>query len=185
MQLIFRLPDVVKTADVSIGDEEWEQVSSLIKEALVKATEFRKTEGSALAVALMGHVAFIETGMEKITPYEQARLQRMRDRMKKNLLENFSEENIDNNRFEQEMIYYLEKLDISEEKTRLQSHCNYFRETMQAEGFNGKKLNFISQEMGREINTMGSKANDADIQKLVILMKDELEKIKEQVLNVL
>jgi len=185
MQLIFRLPDVVKTAEVSISDEEWEQLSKVIREALVKTNEFRRAEGSSLEDALNDHVSFIETSLTKIAPYEQARIQRLRERMRKGLLENFSEENIDQNRFEQEMIYYLEKLDISEEKIRLLSHCNYFRETMASEGFNGKKLNFISQEMGREINTLGSKANDADVQKLVILMKDELEKIKEQVLNVL
>lgn len=185
MQLIFRLPDVVKTAELSVGDDEWKEVRTLIEDALTKVNEFRATEGKSLESALQNHVQFILQKMHEITPHEENRILRVREKLYKSLKENLSEENIDKNRFEQELIYYLEKLDISEEKIRLASHCQYFNETLAAEGLNGKKLNFITQEMGREINTMGSKANDAQIQKLVILMKDELEKIKEQILNVL
>lgn len=185
MQLIFKLPDVVKTAEISIADEEWEEVKKVIEEALKKVNEFRISEGKSLEDALNAHVNVIRVKLEEVAPYEQNRITKIREKMKKSLQDNFSDENIDGNRFEQELIYYLEKLDISEEKTRLTSHCNYFIETLTSDGFNGKKLNFISQEMGREINTLGSKANDASIQKLVILMKDELEKIKEQILNVL
>lgn len=185
LQLIFRLPDVVRAAEESVSDEEWTAIAALIADALTKAMEFRRAEGIALSRALQAHVESIESLLEKVNPFEQQRLVRIRERMRKSLAENVGDENIDQNRYEQEILFYLEKLDISEEKTRLRSHCDYFRETMGAEGFNGKKLNFISQEMGREINTLGSKANDADIQKLVVLMKDELEKIKEQVLNVL
>ena len=123
--------------------------------------------------------------MSEVEPHEKQRTEKLRDKLRKSMLDTVPESEIDKNRFEQEIVYYLEKLDISEEKIRLKNHCDYFIETMNADGFNGRKLNFISQEMGREINTMGSKAADAEIQRIVVNMKDELEKIKEQVLNVL
>ncbi len=185
MQLIFRLPEVIKTSEETISDEMWNEIKSLIIEALKRCMDFRRAEGNSLMNALDNHVSIIEKHLETTTPFEITRTEKLRDKLRKSILELLNESEIDKNRFEQEIIYYLEKLDISEEKVRLKSHCNYFRETMRADGFNGRKLNFISQEMGREINTLGSKASDANIQRIVVLMKDELEKIKEQVMNVL
>jgi uncharacterized protein (TIGR00255 family) len=185
MQLIFRLPEVIKTSEETLSDETWKEIKSLITDALTRCMDFRRAEGSSLMNALDNHVSIIEKYLETATPFEITRTEKLREKLRKSILELLNESEIDKNRFEQEIIYYLEKLDISEEKVRLKSHCNYFRETMHAEGFNGRKLNFISQEMGREINTLGSKASDANIQRIVVLMKDELEKIKEQVMNVL
>jgi uncharacterized protein (TIGR00255 family) len=185
MQLIFRLPEVIKTSEEKLSDETWKEIKSLITDALTRCMDFRRAEGSSLMNALDNHVSIIEKYLETATPFEITRTEKLREKLRKSILELLNESEIDKNRFEQEIIYYLEKLDISEEKVRLKSHCNYFRETMHAEGFNGRKLNFISQEMGREINTLGSKASDANIQRIVVLMKDELEKIKEQVMNVL
>ncbi|MCX7744751.1 MAG: YicC family protein [Flavobacteriales bacterium] len=185
MQLIFRLPEVVKTSEETLSDETWNDIKSLITEALNRCMEFRRAEGISLMKALENHVAMIEKFLEETTPFEISRTEKLREKLRKSMLEVVKESETDQNRFEQEIVYYLEKLDISEEKVRLKSHCNYFRETMQADGFNGRKLNFIGQEMGREINTLGSKASDAQIQRIVVQMKDELEKIKEQVLNVL
>jgi uncharacterized protein (TIGR00255 family) len=147
--------------------------------------KFRRSEGEQLQMALVEHIKRIEELMASVTPFEGARVTRLRERLQKNLEDSIKDGKIDKDRYEQEIIFYLEKLDITEEKIRLKSHLDYFIETMNGEGFNGRKLNFIGQEMGREINTLGSKANDSEIQKLVVLMKDELEKIKEQVLNVL
>lgn len=185
MQLIFRLPEVVKTSEETLSEETWNEIKSLITDALSRCVEFRLAEGVSLMKALENHVLIIEKYLEETTPYEINRTEKLREKLRKSMLEVVKESETDQNRFEQEIVYYLEKLDISEEKVRLKSHCNYFKETMQAEGFNGRKLNFISQEMGREINTLGSKASDAQIQRIVVQMKDELEKIKEQVLNVL
>lgn len=183
--VILRMPDVVRPSDESISDEEWEAVQAVIRETLSKAREFRKSEGQRLSAALTGHVKAIEDYLTQVKPFEENRIRKFREKLQRSLIEGVGEDSVDANRFEQELIYYLEKLDIAEEKTRLKTHCDYFLETMQEKGYNGKKLNFISQEMGREINTLGAKAYDSDIQKLVVLMKDELEKIKEQVLNVL
>lgn len=185
MQLIFRLPEVVKTSEETLSEETWNEIKFLITEALNRCMDFRRAEGVSLMKALESHVATIEKYLEETTPFEINRTEKLREKLRKSMLEVVKESETDQNRFEQEIVYYLEKLDISEEKVRLKSHCNYFKETMQAEGFNGRKLNFISQEMGREINTLGSKASDAQIQRIVVQMKDELEKIKEQVLNVL
>lgn len=185
MQLIFRLPEVIKTSDEVLGEETWNEIKSLIIEALTRCMDFRLAEGKYLMDALNNHVAIIEKKLEEITPFEISRTEKLREKLRKSLADIVKEPETDKNRFEQEIIYYLEKLDISEEKTRLKSHCNYFKETMHADGFNGRKLNFISQEIGREINTLGSKASDAQIQRIVVQMKDELEKIKEQVMNIL
>lgn len=185
MQIIFRMQDVVKPADGEMTDKEWAAMESVAIEALDQCMKFRRSEGEQLQIALVDHIKRIEELMAGVAPYESARVTRLRERILKNLDDSIKDGKIDKDRFEQEIIFYLEKLDITEEKIRLKSHLDYFIETMKGEGFNGRKLNFIGQEMGREINTLGSKANDSDIQKLVVLMKDELEKIKEQVLNVL
>lgn len=185
MGLVFKMPEVVKAADESVDEAEWIQIRKIIVEALEKVSEFRRSEGEALTKALVSHVDAIENYLEKVVPFEGNRAVKLREKLLRSLHEMVTDEAIDKNRFEQELIYYLEKYDIHEEKVRLKNHCDYFRETLHGSGFNGKKLNFIGQEMGREINTLGSKAYDADIQRLVVYMKDDLEKIKEQVLNVL
>lgn len=185
MQLIFRLPEVIKTSEEILGEETWNEIKSLISEALTRCMDFRLAEGNSLMNALNNHVAIIEKKLEEITPFEISRTEKLREKLRKSIADIVKESETDKNRFEQEIIYYLEKLDISEEKTRLKSHCNYFKETLHADGFNGRKLYFISQEIGREINTLGAKASDAQIQRIVVQMKDELEKIKEQVMNIL
>lgn len=185
MQIIFRMPDVVKPAEGEITETEWKQIETTASHALDQCMKFRRAEGEQLQLALTDHIERIATLMAEVAPFETERVTRLRERLFKNLEDSVADGKVDKDRFEQEIIFYLEKLDITEEKIRLKSHCDYFIETMKSEGFNGRKLNFIGQEMGREINTMGSKANDSNIQKLVVLMKDELEKIKEQVLNVL
>lgn len=185
MQLIFRLPEVIKTSEEVLGEETWNEIKSLISEALTRCMDFRLAEGNSLMNALYNHVAIIEKKLEEITPFEISRTEKLREKLRKSIADIVKESETDKNRFEQEIIYYLEKLDISEEKTRLKSHCNYFKETLHADGFNGRKLYFISQEIGREINTLGAKASDAQIQRIVVQMKDELEKIKEQVMNIL
>jgi uncharacterized protein (TIGR00255 family) len=185
MQVIFRMPDVVKPAEGEITEKEWKELEVIANTALDQCMKFRRAEGETLQVALIEHIQRIEELMNGVEPFEGARVTRLRERILKNLDDSIKDGKIDKDRFEQEIIFYLEKLDITEEKIRLKSHLVYFIETLKSEGYNGRKLNFIGQEMGREINTLGSKANDSDIQKLVVLMKDELEKIKEQVLNVL
>ncbi len=182
---ITRMPDVLKAAQPELSDEEWAQVLATVKKAISNLNDFREAEGRELEQDLIARTSIIEKLLEDIAPLEEYRIRRLRERLQKQLEESFAEGVVDKNRFEQEIIYYLEKLDITEEKVRLGKHCRYFVETLAEPGANGKKLGFISQEMGREINTLGSKANDADIQKLVILMKDELEKIKEQLFNIL
>ncbi len=153
--------------------------------ALEQVNEFRSAEGEALAKDLTERILTIIELQKQVDPYEPERAKRIKERIKNNLANYSNDVQQDENRLEQEMIYYIEKLDITEEKVRLKKHCDYFLETMETEKFPGKKLGFITQEIGREINTMGAKANDADIQKLVVLMKDELEKIKEQLFNIL
>jgi uncharacterized protein (TIGR00255 family) len=185
MQIIFRMQDVIKPADGELTDKELAGIEEVAIEALEQCMKFRRSEGEQLQMALVEHIKRIEELMASVTPFEGARVTRLRERLQKNLEDSIKDGKIDKDRYEQEIIFYLEKLDITEEKIRLKSHLDYFIETMNGEGFNGRKLNFIGQEMGREINTLGSKANDSEIQKLVVLMKDELEKIKEQVLNVL
>lgn len=187
---LFRLalssPDVIiSTADEQLDAGLWEQIQQLINEALDGCDAFRKKEGAELQQKFEGYIATIEAGLKEVEQLDPKRIERIKSRIKGNLLEYVDEEGLDKNRLEQEIIYYIEKLDITEEKVRLASHLEHFKEVLQADQSLGKKLGFISQEIGREINTIGSKANDADIQRHVVTMKEELEKIKEQVLNVL
>jgi len=185
LSIVMRLPETLKTERPELTEEEWSQVSGLIEDALSMTDLYRIEEGKALEADLSRSVQKILQSLENLAAVEGERQVRMRDKLTALLKEAVGTENIDQNRFEQELIFYLEKLDINEEKVRLKKHCDYFTETMNNSGLNGKMLNFISQEMGREINTIGSKANDAAMQKLVVMMKDELERIKEQSLNIL
>jgi uncharacterized protein (TIGR00255 family) len=185
LSIVMRLPETLKTERPELTEEEWRQVSGLIEEALSMTDLYRIEEGRALEADLSRSVLRILQSLENLAAVEGDRLVRMHDKLTALLKEALGTENIDQNRFEQELIFYLEKLDVNEEKVRLKKHCDYFTETMNNSGLNGKMLNFISQEMGREINTIGSKANDAAMQKLVVMMKDELERIKEQSLNIL
>jgi len=184
-QNILRFPEVIKADNEELTDTEWELIKKSILEALKNINNFRTQEGKALETDFVNRINTIIDLQKGVELLEKQRIDKIKTRIKANLDEFIETKNIDANRFEQELIYYLEKLDITEEKVRLTNHCKYFLETIKAEGAQGKKLGFISQEIGREINTMGSKANDTDIQHIVIKMKDELEKIKEQVLNIL
>lgn len=183
--VVMRLPETLKTERPELTEEEWNKITGLIDDALSMTDLYRIEEGRAMESDLKKAVSGILNYLENIGTIDGDRITRMREKLKASLDEYITTENIDRNRFEQELIFYLEKMDINEEKVRLKKHCDYFLETMKGEGVNGKMLNFISQEMGREINTIGSKANDASMQKLVVMMKDELEKIKEQTLNIL
>lgn len=180
---ILRMPDVVRTADAQISDEELDALKQAVCEALTQLDGFRTQEGRVLSDDLLHRVDEIERLMSCVEPYEAPRIELVKNRIRENI-ESIGV-TVDPNRLEQEMIFYVEKLDITEEKVRLANHLSYFREVADGEEYAGRKLGFIAQEMGREINTMGSKANDASIQQLVVRMKDELEKIKEQILNVL
>jgi len=180
-----RMPDVLKAEQPALEQQEWERVREALVEAIRKLNRFREEEGAALEKDLQERVSIIEGLLVKIPPLEKKRIVTLRERLTKQLDELLPQESIDKNRFEQEVVFYLDKMDITEEKVRLKKHCEYFTETLALQESSGKKLGFISQEMGREINTLGSKANDADIQKIVVLMKDELEKIKEQLFNIL
>lgn len=180
-----RMPDVLKAEQPSLDDEEWKQVSGAVAKAVKELIRFREVEGAAMEKDLRARAGIIKKLLLEVSPLEEKRITTLRERLKKQLEESVSQGNVDMNRFEQEIIFYLEKMDITEEKVRLKKHCEYFAETLDEGESSGKKLGFISQEMGREINTLGSKANDADIQKIVVLMKDELEKIKEQLFNIL
>lgn len=181
---ISKLPDVVGSEDVILIEEDWTKMNQLLTQAAEDLISFRKSEGESLHSDLSMHIQNIEYLLENALQFEEERSVIVKERLQKNLAEAGQKEKIDRDRFEQELIYYLEKLDISEEKVRLKTHCEYFKECMSGEAGQGKKLGFISQEIGREINTLGSKANHAEMQKLVVQMKDELEKIKEQVLNI-
>ncbi|MBT0552308.1 YicC/YloC family endoribonuclease [Riemerella anatipestifer] len=182
LKMAMRLPDATTYNAEEISDEEWVFIEQLLLEAINNFTEFRKTEGQSLQEELQKNITNIGLNLEKVTPFEAERLVGIKEKYQK-ALQDF--ENVDETRFYQEMAYYTEKLDVSEEKVRLAQHLKYYQDTMLQDEFNGKKLGFIAQEIGREINTLGSKANHAEIQKLVVLMKDDLEKIKEQTLNVL
>jgi uncharacterized protein (TIGR00255 family) len=185
MSVLLRLPDTLNTNEVEeLDDEEWKVAIEAIKKAAQELVEFRKQEGDALYKKFTEKVDNIEALLKSIEPYETARVEKIKQRIIDNL-EKLVGIEYDNNRLEQEMIYYIEKLDINEEKQRLKNHLDYFRTTMDGEPGQGKKLGFIAQEMGREINTTGSKSNQAEMQNIVVKMKDELEQIKEQVLNVL
>ncbi len=168
-----------------VDNDEWKALEEGIKTALDHLNQFRLQEGKAMQEDLLSHVNNILELKDSVAPFENKRIDKLKVRIKKSLDEFLQNEQADKNRFEQEMIFYIEKLDISEEKIRLLNHCKYFIETVENESETGKKLAFIAQEMGREINTLGSKANDSDLQHIVVKMKDELEKIKEQVLNTL
>lgn len=181
LSLVLKMPDVLAVQHEALTDVEMEFVLKLVKEAAGQLQLFRKQEGKALAQDLVANIEAIKTNLDAIAPFEQERVNQVKERIQKGLA-SIDEARIDVNRLEQEMIFYVEKLDISEEKQRLLQHLNYFVETMQQEA-SGKKLGFIAQEMGREINTLGSKCNHAEIQRKVVDMKDHLEKIKEQVLN--
>ncbi len=184
-QTIIRLPEVTQSAAIEeLTDEEWAVASEAISKALEALTAFRTQEGKALMVKFNKNIDTIEGLLHSIEPFEQSRVLKIRQRLEDRLAE-LTGVDYDKNRLEQELIYYIEKLDINEEKQRLTNHLNYFRETMENGNGQGKKLGFIAQEMGREINTTGSKSNQAEMQNIVVKMKDELEQIKEQVLNVL
>ena len=182
---IMRLPEVVSTSEDSLSDKDWTVILNTLDEALTKLIAHRAEEGRAIEKDLQIHVNSIADQLELVTPYEKQRVEKVRQRMSSSLDEYLSRENVDENRFEQEVLFYLEKIDITEEKVRLKQHCDYFMQVMDnKEVMKGRKLNFISQEIGREINTLGAKAYSSDIQKLVVRMKDDLEKIKEQLANV-
>jgi uncharacterized protein (TIGR00255 family) len=184
LSIIMRLPETLSTGKEELSKEEWEVLSEIINDALGKLESYRIEEGKALGMDIGEKIQRILRLLDDIDPYENERTDKIRERISKSLADSGAED-IDMNRFEQELIYYLEKLDINEEKVRLRKNCEHFLETMDMNESNGKKLGFISQEIGREINTIGSKANHSSIQRIVVMMKDELEKIKEQVLNIL
>ncbi len=185
MKMLVRMPGVLTVGEVeSLCDEEWEQVCKTVNEALKELEDFRRQEGAALRLKFEEKLDNIARLMKEIEPWEQSRVEKIRQRLTDNLAA-LPEVEYDKNRLEQELIYYIEKLDISEEKQRLTNHLKYFRDTMDEPQSQGKKLGFIAQEMGREINTTGSKSNQAEMQNIVVQMKDELEQIKEQVLNAL
>jgi uncharacterized protein (TIGR00255 family) len=182
---IMKLPDALKTEKQELSENEWNIVREKINESIGQLDSFRAEEGKSQETDLVRCIGKILNFLEEIEKFEGDRITRIRERLNAALEENAASVSIDANRFEQELIFYLEKLDINEEKVRLKKHCEYFLEKIETSPPNGKILNFITQEIGREINTIGSKANDASMQKLVVMMKDELEKIKEQSLNVL
>lgn len=183
MKMAVRMPDALKTERDEIDENEWAAILVVINEALENIQTFRKDEGKSLEKEFQLRIANIRLYMEQALVLDPERVKNIKDRLQTAIDE--LKVTVDENRFEQELIYYLEKLDITEEKVRLNNHLDYFLETLNGNEANGRKLGFITQEMGREINTMGSKSNHAEMQKLVVMMKDELEKIKEQVLNVL
>lgn len=184
LQAVLNFPGVFDADSKTENNEEKEAVLNCFREALAKFNLYREQEGEALIADILIHVKTIEDLLLQIEPFEKERISQIKLRIENLFNEFMPSTQIDKNRFEQELIYYLEKLDITEEKVRLKQHCNYFCETVNEEN-PGRKMGFISQEMGREINTLGSKANDVNIQRLVVQMKDELEKIKEQILNIL
>jgi uncharacterized protein (TIGR00255 family) len=182
---IMKLPDTMKTEKPELPEDEWELVKYQISESISMLDLYRAEEGNSIMLDMKKCIGKILGFLEVTATFEEGRIIRIREKLSALLDEHVGSENVDKNRFEQELIFYLEKYDINEEKVRLKTHCDYFIETMNSPSPNGKLLNFITQEIGREINTIGSKANDASIQKQVVMMKDELEKIKEQTLNVL
>ena len=183
MKMAVRMPDALKTERDEIDENEWKQIQTVIDEALENIANFRKDEGASLEKEFQLRIGNINNLMNEAVSYDAERVETVKTRLRTALDE--LKVNVDENRFEQELIFYLDKYDITEEKVRLGNHLNYFLETLNGTEANGRKLGFITQEMGREINTMGSKSNHTEMQKLVVMMKDELEKIKEQVLNVL
>jgi uncharacterized protein (TIGR00255 family) len=185
-QMALSSPDVVQAnGKEELDPVEWERVLALLKEAINKCDNFRAEEGKSLETKLAGYIENIKQGLIEVEIIDPKRIEKIRSRIKGNITEFFGNEGFDANRLEQEIIFYIEKLDIHEERVRLKTHLDYFLKIMSEKQSNGKKLGFISQEIGREINTIGSKANDAEMQKHVVMMKEELEKIKEQLSNVL
>ncbi|MCF8368777.1 MAG: YicC family protein [Bacteroidales bacterium] len=185
LPVIMRLPDVLVPQRTEISEEDWQKLKVTIDTALDKIDEFRDAEGSSLKKDMIYRTNKIHDLLQEVIPFEKQRIDILREKIKKDIHEIANKEEMDRNRLEQELVYYQDKLDITEEKVRLSKHCKYFLETLDEHESQGKKLGFISQEMGREINTLGAKANDASIQKIVVQMKDELEKIKEQLFNIL
>lgn len=184
-QTLLRLPDVMAKAEtLDFSEEEWEAVQRCMQEAIGRLTDFRQQEGAALEKKFREKIANIGRLLQQIEPYEKERVEKIKERIT-DALEKKLQADYDKNRLEQELIFYIEKLDVNEEKQRLTNHLKYFIDTLENGKGQGKKLGFIAQEMGREINTLGSKSNHAEMQKIVVQMKDELEQIKEQVLNVL
>ncbi|KGO81130.1 hypothetical protein Q763_08580 [Flavobacterium beibuense F44-8] len=183
LKMAVRMPDALKTEREEIDENEWSSIQGVVDQALDNIQNFRVSEGIALEKEFLVRVSNILRLMKETVSYDNERIENVKTKLSNAIAE--LEVNVDENRFEQELIYYLEKMDITEEKVRLENHLNYFMETLAGNEANGRKLGFITQEIGREINTMGSKSNHAQMQKLVVQMKDELEKIKEQVLNIL
>ena len=184
LSTLLRMPDVIKTDTAEADEAEWNEVRGLVEQAIQHLIDFRVQEGVMLQRLFEQKIRNIAALLEQVSVYQVERVEKIKSRIKDNL-QKLADQDYDKNRFEQEMIYYIEKLDVNEEKTRLDNHLKYFLTTMQEGHGQGKKLGFIAQEMGREINTLGSKSNHAEMQKIVVQMKDELEQIKEQVLNVL
>ncbi|HPF63367.1 YicC/YloC family endoribonuclease [Lentimicrobium sp.] len=185
LSVVMKMPEVTRLSKEEINGEDWGSIFTALNEALQQLDEFRKHEGELLEKDFILRIETIQSLLAGVEPFELNRNLQLREKLRNSFADFIENNNFDTNRFEQEIIYYLEKLDITEEKVRLAKHCKYFLETLDEDTANGRKLSFVSQEIGREINTMGSKANDADIQKLVVRMKDELEKIKEQLANIL
>lgn len=185
ISIITKMPDILKNEREELDENEWVEINKVIVTAIANINNFRITEGKALQDELAARINNINELLNQVDQFDTARIDAVKERIKNHLKESVGEDNINKDRFEQELIYYIEKFDVTEEKTRLSTHLNYFIETMNSSISEGKKLGFISQEIGREINTLGSKANNADLQKIVVQMKDELEKIKEQALNIL
>lgn len=185
LSMVLTLPEVIGHSEEKADENAWNAIYGVFIDAIHKFDQFRKDEGEVLRADLAMRATKIVTLLTEIETKETSRIPMIRERIINYLDETVGKENVDKNRFEQELIYYIDKLDITEEKVRLRSHCNYFSKALESSDANGKKLSFISQEMGREINTLGSKANHAEIQQIVVRMKEELEKIKEQLLNVL
>lgn len=184
LQSILRIPNVISQEEGDVDDDEWSTMVEIMNDAISKFNDFRATDGLAMEKDLILQIENIQSLLKRVDPYEKARVEKIRARLNRQLEEHFAKENIDRNRYEQEILYYLEKIDITEEKVRLAQHCNHFIEVLNMKNKDkGKKLAFIGQEMGREINTLGAKAYSSELQKLVVNMKDNLEKIKEQVAN--
>ena len=184
MSSLLKMPEVLVKGDEKVDDNEWDEIATGVDTAIANILQFRKDEGKKLEEDITTRVTTLSRLLTEILPFEKGRI----EKLKKSLADKLAEidtKNVDENRFEQELIYYLEKQDITEEQVRLDAHLSYFLETMTTDSPNGKKLGFIAQEIGREINTIGSKSSDAEMQKIVVQMKDELEKIKEQLLNIL
>ncbi len=182
---VLRMPDVISTPHEEVSEELWNQVKNALVSACQKVDEFRTSEGRVLEADFEKRILYIRDMIDEVTPFEENRIVKIREKFEKSLSDLSPKIQYDPNRLEQEIFFYLEKLDITEEKVRLRKHCDYFIETLHDNQDNGKKLGFIVQECGREINTMGSKSNDFDIQQIVVRMKDELEKLKEQLANIL